>query len=581
MRMTIRALAALAIFLTFAAFSGAQAANTPCADALAGQPFPDELDTNCYSWDGAPARPTTHFLYPGAWGAEPSAEHIRILENLRSAYVHSLERFSANDIGLNFAVAEVNVAIELDPMPGALASAHWNNGNRSGEGPCWAKIYPAAWEDPPEETKQTLAHELGHCVIMKGVETPYTDGSQWWQEDGAEYFGTVAYPRANAEHSFAAGYRENLPIFNPENAYRGVLFLEHYAQKIGGGRPSSVLALLARLPAPDDWDENYRLLASDTRLAAAFHSFAKALASEGVTDSGGGSMPMPELNVLNRFSPDATEGRQTAEINALPWAIGATVIDIPAGWSFKFDLDASAPESFSLSIKRQGATSWTDLYTAPSATIASSCYEPAVAILMPTSSAADEGMQSAKIGMTGTQVEECEDEEETASECDCMGAVDACVVGEWVRDSEEVLRGFTQGQTLPAGARIENNQSGVDTSFGGNGAFSQDTRYFFDIRYAAEFGEARGVMRVTRLANGKWCARAGQMCVHATSVENGPNMAYMEVMGQRMPIPLMSVPFAAPAKSRYECSGDSLKVFADGDIKGRPVTLEYRWRRRR
>jgi len=88
-------------------------------------------------------------------------------------------------------------------------------------------------------------------------------------------------------------------------------------------------------------------------------------------------------------------------------------------------------------------------------------------------------------------------------------------------------------------------------------------------------------MRVTRLADGKWCARAGQMCVHATSVENGPNMAYMEVMGQRMPIPLMSVPFAAPAKSRYECSGDSLKVFADGEIKGRPVTLEYRWRRRR
>ena len=585
MRLAMRAFLALVFFSAFSAFNVAHAENVPCETALAGVAIPEELNANCYNWEGSPGAPYTRFLYPGEWGPEPTAEQIRVLENLRSAYVYTTERFSANDIGLGFGVATINVVIELDSIPGASASAHWNYGEREGEGPCWAKIYPDAWEDaPPEETKQTLAHELGHCIILKGIETPYNEGSQWWHEDGAEYFGTVAYPSANAEHPFASSYHQDQALFDPDNAYAGVLFLTHYTKKIGGGRPSAVLALLARLPAPEDWNDNYEALAGDTRLASAFHSFAKALAIGGVADTGGGGMPQPALRVLDRLTPDQTEERQTVLLDIAPWRIGATIVDIPPGWSFKFELDDGAPDDMMVSINQigvPGSTPWTALDASPSATISSSCDDTVSAVVLPTSHAGSDGGQRATLVMTGSQLEDCEeDEEETESACSCMPHVDSCVVGEWYRDSDEVWRGYTQGYALPAGARVEQNMSSVSTLFGSDRTFSQATAYLFDIRYATERGEAKGVMRVTHAAQGNWCAKDGKMCVHATHVESGAtNMAYIEAMGQRIPIPMMSAPFAEPAESRYTCSGDDLKIFVDGEIKGAPVTLEYRWKR--
>jgi len=112
----------------------------------------------------------------------------------------------------------------------AVADEQWGQATISG--PCPIAIFPNA-QSTNERFRQTLAHEVWHCVQHYSGGLQDFSTTRWFLEGAAEFFSNVVYPDQNEEHrwlnSFDARSRTK-PLYDMD--YQTWIWWQHLANRI-------------------------------------------------------------------------------------------------------------------------------------------------------------------------------------------------------------------------------------------------------------------------------------------------------------------------------------------------------------
>lgn len=159
--------------------------------------------------------------------------------------------------------------------------------------PCPITFFISALERPSAAFRQTVAHEVFHCVQNRSFTTrPYAT-HKWWMEGSATYFSNVVYPTANAEHAWtwrfdARSHDKNLT----QMAYENTVFFQYYANVRGDAAIIDVLRTVSAAGATVD------SIASTAGMERLWRDFVVAGVADAVYDTGGGT-----VGALQRYKP--------------------------------------------------------------------------------------------------------------------------------------------------------------------------------------------------------------------------------------------------------------------------------------
>lgn len=164
-------------------------------------------------------------------------------------------------------------------------------------------------ETSVENIKQTFAHEIGHCFVMRNVENLSTDVdvynslNHWFDESVSEYLSAEVYPRNNGEYSSANKFKFDSLFRQEYSAY--VLWL-YLVQEKG---ISSVVPLMNHLANRRTSSARFDYM-RDKDLDKLFHHFLFDFTMGQIYDSGGGTIPNNDPftpNATFHFTPENTK----------------------------------------------------------------------------------------------------------------------------------------------------------------------------------------------------------------------------------------------------------------------------------
>jgi hypothetical protein len=162
------------------------------------------------------------------------------------------------------------------------------------DAPCGVVLWTKLQEFTPDEFKQVVAHELGHClqtenfVAQNEVDYEY----RRWREEGlAEYLSNMVYPTTNLEwrdQRLEWMTEHELSTTLLDRAYVNGMFFQHLAN-IGGNE--LVFDLVRSMPAENGYQPQRGALEAYPGMFEHFHEFVKVVTDEHVADTGGGFGP--------------------------------------------------------------------------------------------------------------------------------------------------------------------------------------------------------------------------------------------------------------------------------------------------
>lgn len=208
----------------------------------------------------------------------------------RSQEVYS-EFAPTRSINVIFVDRELNT--ERDPSLMALASLPGIYLSDLGGEPCPVMIHPHGLTLPLDEFRQTIAHEIFHCVQLWVKGEFGGDSAVWYIEGMAEYMGNVVYPAVNAEYNFASDWDYNsIDHWIFDMAYDNFVFFQFLGNQFGN---AWLIDLLRGLPLHGGKGQQAAHLAGVADMEAIFHLFGQAALSGHIVDSGGGFIPTQAL----------------------------------------------------------------------------------------------------------------------------------------------------------------------------------------------------------------------------------------------------------------------------------------------
>lgn len=260
---------------------------------------------------------------PHGWGERPSAGHRAYIGAVMDAITASratYERLGNLDIDLGYLLSDVHRGFQ---------EAYWPV-----DGQCWMEGAAETWGSL-DIFRQVVAHEIGHCFLMKeGLWTPESYAPsvhKWLDESGAEFLGSEVYPATDDE--FRHEYDIGSPMQQPYAAH--VLFRQ-YANEHG---VPAALALIHALAPARFPVEQLSLLRSAGYTAEEFLETLMRHRYSGVRDPGGGTIPNGSLG---EWKPDLllTESSEEAALPPIDGILLTMVqVVVPAG----FDARLFAP----------------------------------------------------------------------------------------------------------------------------------------------------------------------------------------------------------------------------------------------
>ncbi len=248
-----------------------------CTD-LATQGFDsdDLAGVKCFIYEEVEAGGQTHRIYyPSTWKDDESKQES--LDNARTALIDSVTTYKELAT-----VKSISMVFSLVNGGDALAQQSYFDSDSA----CPVTLFAAAKGDGMDIFKQTIAHEIFHCVQDWNFTTSSYASNSWWLEGSAEYFSNVVYPTVNHEQRFWESFRrQSLNKSLMQMGYENFIFFQDLANRIGD---PALIGLLKEMSATGNPAAHATYLANYPEMDGMFQDFVVTFLSSGVADTGGG-----------------------------------------------------------------------------------------------------------------------------------------------------------------------------------------------------------------------------------------------------------------------------------------------------
>ncbi|MEX1071353.1 MAG: hypothetical protein WEC37_01895 [Anaerolineales bacterium] len=172
----------------------------------------------------------------------------------------------------------------LAEVPGLLEASH-------GGAPCPISVFPPALDITIPEFKQTIAHEVFHCLHFFRAGSTGGSAEDWYAEGMAEYFSNVVYPTVNSEYQWEDDFAYNsLSQSLMDMEYENAIFFQYLGNVFGDEYLLNMLDVLAA--AGGTSDTQAAALAGFADMQTIFHEFGQFYFMKDIPDTGGGSWPI-------------------------------------------------------------------------------------------------------------------------------------------------------------------------------------------------------------------------------------------------------------------------------------------------
>lgn len=175
---------------------------------------------------------------------------------------------------------------------------------------CPISVFPRATALPVDDFKQTIAHEVFHCVTYERRAATFSEAANWYMEGMAEHFSNVVYPKNNLEirkHLYYLDSRSPTDSFLSFK-YISWIFFQYLENEYGN---SYNMALLDGLPARGGRSDQARALAAFDDMQTIFHEFGQAYLNKEIMDSSRAPIPNT-VYYLRDLDYDVREGATLA-----------------------------------------------------------------------------------------------------------------------------------------------------------------------------------------------------------------------------------------------------------------------------
>ncbi|KAG0275455.1 hypothetical protein BGZ95_008772 [Linnemannia exigua] len=321
-----------------------------------------------------------------------------------------------------------------------------------------------------ELVKQTVAHELYHCVEYKntvGFTKAGLDGeaaSVWWIEGAADYFSNMVYPYSNTEWLSNINYIPSVPLYI-NDPYGCNLFFQFLASNLDD---ASINKWIAEQPLEDDVYVERSRLSQDSLMQAQFPQFAQRFAEALIKDTDGSYIPVRPMD-LNTLDATLAEGESKDLPIAVPsFSFIVYTATIPNGQTIDIRFDTTDPQT-DLYFRKAGDVMTPFAPFVISQTISTSCQstsgatEPYEFLFVST---ANQDYATGTLHLTRTPNPECP---EDGSCADTGLPIDPCILGHWSLDIS------TLQSTIERGLADQGITSVSNLAIGGTGTFAVDT----------------------------------------------------------------------------------------------------------
>jgi hypothetical protein len=283
-----------------------QAQDAECADLVAdGFRSDDVQGYPCFVYRETELNGFQYRVYyPRYWQDDGDEEKLALVDTAMTALTDSAQTYSPLAT-----IEDVNVIFSLR----APENEDWLavQSTFDLDEACPITLFPASNARGSDPFKQTIAHEVFHCVQDWNFTTSPYSQHKWWIEGSAEYFSNVVYPTTNDEHRFLRSFELSSRSSSlMEMSYHNFIFFQYLANQIGD---AELIALLKNMSAAGGTSSQAQVLANYGDMAGMFLDFTVSFMSEGVPDTGGGVIVL-EHPAVSRLEPVDEENVEKFEV---------------------------------------------------------------------------------------------------------------------------------------------------------------------------------------------------------------------------------------------------------------------------
>ncbi|KAH0541666.1 hypothetical protein FGG08_003897 [Glutinoglossum americanum] len=443
---------------------------------------------DCSQWDTDPATsaplPCTEYVshdvsgsiltvyhFTDDWHPDRAGATITGLDRIGDAAWEALTTYvSFVSKPLNIKLVLVAFLVE-EPTGGDTAAS---TSQASDLDTCYVRVpQSTATDSNIELVKQTVAHELYHCVEFKNTvgftkaELNGETASGWWIEGAADYFSNVVYPYSNTEWDVNIDYIPSVPLYI-NDPYGCNMFFQFLASNLDD---PSINKWIAEQPLEEDIYVERSRLSQDSLIQTQFPQFAQRFAEALIKDTDGSYIPVRPMD-KNTLDTTLAEGEsKDLPLTAPPFSIIVYTAAIPSGQTIDVSFDTTDPQTDLYFRKAGDAMTPFAPFTALQ-TISTSC-EPSSGAVETYEflfvSTADQDYAAGTLHLTRTPAPECPEDTGAGSCADTGLPIDPCIFGHWSLDIS------TLQTTIERGLAAQGVTSISNLVIDGTGTFAVDT----------------------------------------------------------------------------------------------------------
>ncbi|KAJ9653506.1 hypothetical protein H2201_009137 [Coniosporium apollinis] len=302
---------------------------------------------------------------------------------------------------------------------------------------CWVRIrIPRSRDDEVYiRLKETVAHELYHCVEDEGRPLlTENNGTIWWLEGAAAFFGHLLYPNRGGAVNLQ-NYQPNAPLY--KQTYPTALFFQFLSNFVW---PTEHINdwIRKQPPQPDDSKWARGQLSSDAKMREVFPNFAARFVDRQITFADG--TPVRTINEVYSDLLDVTlasDGAQaTKHIQVGPWAMQMLKVTLHVAERIELEFRSGDPNTM-FQYRQVGAAinSWNRGFKTPQV-IHDGCDEVDKSYEFLVTSTADVDIEEVDFVFTRKKLGDCKCKRQAdGASCPSVPAeVDKCLFGKWSLD---------------------------------------------------------------------------------------------------------------------------------------------------
>ncbi|MFC1936468.1 hypothetical protein ACFLYP_02240, partial [Chloroflexota bacterium] len=303
--------------------------------------------------------------------------------------------------------------------------------------PCPLLVFPlgVAMENR-EHFKQTIAHEVFHCVQFWRYGAFDTGNTLWWAEGGAVYASDLVYPAANIEFTYIDSFDENAQTDRlTQMDYEAFMFFMYLAGRQGNYNTIRIIDKFTNKYGGAETESSERrqleALVGIDGIQDLFHDFGKAYLDRRILDFGNDLIPVsPQLGEILEY-PSTSVNPDT-----IPFVLTNYLIIFEEDQEYTINMSTTGPPGRSSARPSEEGDAWGRMPEE----VRSSCGVSQFKLLMTSTDVDTVGTDDLHTLELDVNVEE------SPYECD------ECLVGHWVMSVDRVI---------PYASSMINSQPGV------------------------------------------------------------------------------------------------------------------------